>query len=311
MKKIIIYLVLAVVALCTGCKMNGAKKMESGGSNVADANKIIDYTNAILEVVKKYNEAAENAVKYYGQLEDKINGKNVYPFRTADIQFLWTAKKEAAKAFATPTDAFENNDKKFFADSMAAYHKIFDEFANNDSTLGAYIKAEDFKDDKYAKGKTLIDKQFILYPQLVSLRISLSDRIDKVADAAEDIALKDSPIKDAYIATKGDLGKVKSLVNKIADKETYTDVELSAIDAGYTALLASIEKNKGINPVNLQKENKIISFNNFYKFLTDEVLAIKPIIRTIKETKKLTENDYQKIGDIYKRVISDYNSWVK
>jgi len=312
MKRIFIYLPLAATLFTVGCKTKSGKTGADGKtdvSSVTDANKIIGYTNDVIDVLKKYNEAAENAVKYYGNLEDKMNGKTTYASPNSDMNFLWTVKEKAKNAFGAPTTAL-GDDKKFFEDSVGTYKKLFEAFQAQDSTLKIYVKAEDFKDDNFAKGKDLITKQYEIYPQLLRLRSAISGKIEKIADAAEEVSLKDSPIREAYKNAKGDLAKFRSLADFITSKEKFTDADLATIDADYTALTGNVEKNKTFDPAKLEKENKLVYYNNFYKSLTDELAEIKPAIRNIKEKKVLTESDYNLIDRSYSSAISSYNSWV-
>jgi Protein of unknown function (DUF3829) len=312
MKKIFIILSFVAV-LAVGCKSKGTKINANGSVEVSsqnDANKIIDYTNDLIDVMKKYNEASEKAVTSYESLEDSWSGKSRFFGSIAnDMNFLWTEKTKAAKAFGTPPAAL-GDALTFFNDSVGKYKGLFKKFQENDSVLKIYLKAEDFKDDKYVKGKDLLNNQYEIYPQLANLRSSIGAKIDLVADAAEEVSLKDSPIKDAYKAAKGDLATMRKLTNMIAGKEKYSDADLTAIDAAYAGFTLSIEKNKAANQTSLAKENKASQYNSFYENLIEENAKLKSVIRNIKTSKKLSENDYDAVDRSYSNVVSAYNSWV-
>jgi hypothetical protein len=314
-QKSFIYLFIFFVLMLSACKSKSGKTNFgfSDESSASDANKIISYTNDIIDVLKEYNDAAKKAVNYYGQLEDKMNGKSSFLMSNTSMNFLFTAASQAKNAFGAPTEAL-GNDKKFFKDSVGTYHKLFKAFISNDSTLNLYVKAEDFKDDQFAKGKDLVNKQYEIYPQLIRLREVIGNKIDQVAEAAEEISLKDSPIKGAYKAAKTDLAKLKKVADMIAIKaadEKYTDVELTAIETNYNELMASIDNNKDVDKEQLEKEHKTAMYSSFYKSLLNNVSEIKPIVRNIKETKKLSESDYNTLNNRYESVVSSYNSWVK
>jgi hypothetical protein len=318
MKTTTICSVLALALVFNACNQLSGNKA-AGSENVPDisskddANKIIEYTNALVDVVKKYNESAKENMNYYDQLADKMNGKRDYIIGgNSSANFLFTVNRQAAIAFAEPTSAL-GDDKKFFEDSMGLYRKLYDTFKDNDSTLNIYVKAEDYKDDDFVKGKSIIDQQYNIYPQLVRLRGNIGKKIDIVADAAEEVSLSDSPIKEAYKAAKTDLGKFEELANTMLDKaenEKYSDTEIAAIETKYNDLLSSIEKNKNIDKSNLEKENKADSYMRFYKYMTEKSAELKPIIRNIKGSKTLSNNDYEDINRKYNSIISDYNSWV-
>jgi len=309
MKKIIIP-VISAAFMIAGCKGGATKDADGkiGVSSEADANNIIGYTNDALEVLKSYNNFAGDKVKYYDELEKAWSQKESYNGFDG-IDNLWTVKKEADHVFNSIPDAL-GDEKKFFTDSIGKYRSLYRQFSSQDSTLELYIKAEDFKDDNYSKGKDLINKQFEIYPQLVSLRESIDAKIETVADAAEEVALKNSPIKDEYKFAKTDLATFKKVANMIVDNEKYTDADLASIDSAYNSLAASIAKNAAVDKTNLTKESKLDSYNDLYKKLNEQSLILKSVIRDIKETKKLTDSDNTTVTNAYNSAISSYNSWV-
>jgi hypothetical protein len=314
MKKNFVYAAYLCTIFFIGCNPSNAKKDKDGKlssttSSVEGANKIIEYTNDLMDVMKKYNEAANQALTYYEGVENKMSGKSSYAGSNTGMNFLWTEKKKAANAFGKAPGALAG-DAAFFNDSAAVYNKLFKQFKDQDSTLALYLKGEDFKDDKFEKGKTIINSQFELFPQLVRLRNVINDKIETVADAAEAVSLKDSPIKEAFAAAKGDLAKVKKFCNVVTSKENFTDARITEMNTSYDELSASIEKNKNLDKTNLDKESKTASYNTFYKEITESVIEMKPVLRAIRDTKKLSEDDYNKINRIYESIIRDYNSWV-
>lgn len=308
LKTCMCFLTLAVL---TGCDLKFKKKgSNSDDSPAAEATRVVNYTNSIVDVMRSYTGAAESAISYYTDLEEYVAGSRSYqPSTPSSMNFLWTDKEKASSAFGDPVDGI-GKDEQFFKDSLALYNRLFKTFKEQDSVLALYVKAEDYKDDAFAKGKTIIDKQNEIYPQLVRLRNSIETKIETVADAAEEISLKDSPILDAYKAAKGDLAKFKALANMIAEKETFSDADLATIDAKYNELTASIENNSHADKSKLNKENKTSQYTNFYQSITNQAAELKTIIREIKGNKKLTENEYNSLNNLYENVINAYNSWV-
>jgi hypothetical protein len=187
---------------------------------------------------------------------------------------------------------------------------LFTKFEQQDSILNLYMKGKDYMDDNYAKGKEIIGKQYEIYYQLAILKNSINDKIEILADEAEEIALKDDPMRDAFVAAKQDLRKVKNLVHTINSIDNYTDSDIKNIDAAYTDLAASIEAHKKLDRAALIKGNKNDAYNDFYESLTEEIATLKGFVRDIKENKKLKNTDYDRISNIIKNIISQYNSWV-
>ena len=310
-------LFITILASCNGGKDKNAKGGTKTGNtgkvdnSVDGANKIIIYTNDVIDILKKYNEAVEEMVKEYENVEEKMNSKekNIYLFGGTKFQLLMIEEKKAAVAFGSPTEALGSN-RDFFADSLAKYKTLFVKFKAQQSTLDLYVKGKDYLDDDYAKGKSLIQDQYKLYDQLIVLRNSISDKIELLADEAEEITLKDDPMREAFIAAKQDLRKAKSLVHTINGIDNFTDTDISKIDAAYNDLTASIEAHKNIDKTSLIKGNKNVQYDRFYQFLTEGVTEFKAIIRDIKQNKKLENTDYNNMNRIIGNIIDQYNYWV-
>jgi hypothetical protein len=315
MKKIFYY--TGAIIILTSCKSNSNKRFNGSTTTksntaVLEANRVIDYTNIVSEVVEKYTNAAADAIKDYDETNQKwTNNEDVIGVFSTDMDFLGNEKNKATIAFAAPVQELKD-DITFFKDSVGLYKDLFRQFKENDSTLKFYITAKDFKDDKYAKGKDLLNKQFEIYPQLARLYNSINKKIEKVAEAAEAVSQQDSPLKNAYSACKGDLNKMKSLVDFIIKKqEGFTEQDIVEIDKMYATFTNSIEQNKVANKADVEKANKTIQYNMFYDRITSESAAVKSIIRNIKSVKKLTENDYTLIDASYTNAVTVYNVWIQ
>jgi hypothetical protein len=316
MKKIIQYSLICILFL-NSCKFKNNTKFDRGAINesnmeILKENKIISYTNTVSEAVEKYTNAAADAMEDYDETNQKwSSNEEVMGVFSTDMDFLGSHKAFADIAFATPTPELEK-DAAFFADSLGAYKKLFDQFKENDSTLKLYITAKDYKDDAYVKGKGILQKQFEIYPQMVRLYNSINRKIEKVTETAEAISIKDSPIKNAILACKTDLKKMKSLVDFIIVKQKeFADEDIAEVDKQYAAFTNSIEQNKVANKAEVEKQNKTLLYNMFYDRLVTESASIKSIIRDIKNTKKLSENNYTLLDASYTNAVTVYNAWVQ
>lgn len=313
MKKVrLVFSYVLLVIAFAACKPSTTKDADGKEKlNVSEneAGDIIGYTNDVIDVLKKYNEAAKQAVEQYDRSIDMMNGKGVGIYMGPKLNFLWTEKKKAEHAFGTPVSALGAN-RQFFADSLKKYKSLFDTFRGQDSVIDLYIKGKDYLDDKGVKGKDLMDKQFVIYDQLVVLRDAIGEKIESVGDAAEEIALKNDPMKDAYVAAKSDLKLAKNLLHSIGDAEKFSDADIAKIDSSYNGLTASIETHKKIDRAALTKGNKNDAYNRFYTELTEELTELKVVLRNLKQSKKLSESDYNTVNNIFTSIVSDYNSWV-
>jgi hypothetical protein len=316
MKKIIQYSLISIL-FSNSCKFKNSTKFDRGTINesnieILKANKIISYTNTVSEVVEKYTNAAADAMEDYNETNQKwSSNEDVIGVFSTDMDFLGNNKTAADIAFATPVSELEQ-DVAFFTDSLTLYKKLFSEFKANDSTLKLYITAKNYKDDAYAKGKGILQKQFEIYPQIARLYNSINSKIEKVTETAEAVSLKDSPIKNAILACKGDLNKMKILVDFMVIKQAkFTDEDIAEVDKQYATFTYSIEQNKVANKGDVEKQNKTLLYNMFYDRLVTESASIKSIIRDIKSTKKLSENNYTLLDASYTNAVTVYNAWVQ
>jgi hypothetical protein len=316
MKKILNCIIFTILLL-DSCKLKNSGKFDRATINesnieILKANKIISYTNTVSEVVEKYTNAAADAMEDYNETNEKWStNEDVIGVFSTDMDFLGNYKTIADIAFATPVPELEK-DITFFTDSLMMYKKLFSEFKAYDSTLKLYITAKDYKDDAYVKGKGILQKQFEIYPQIVRLYNSINSKIVKVTESAEAISLKDSPIKNAILACKGDLNKMKSLVDFMVIKQVkFTEEDIVEVDKQYATFTNSIEQNKIANKAEVEKQNKTILYNMFYDRLVTESASIKSIIRDIKSTKKLSENNYTLLDASYTNAVTVYNAWVQ
>lgn len=310
------------IALMASCNSSGNKDPKnanngtSSGSDISedDANKIINYTNAVIDVLKVHQDAIHQAVKDYQEVEDDINdqsknGMDFYMHGSTALNVMFVDFRKGPIAFGEPTSAL-GKDKAFFADSVKAYKTLFDKFKAQNTELDLYMKGKDYKDDNFAKGKDLINKQYTLYDQLTALKRSINAKIEEVADAAEEVSLKDDPLREAYVAAKQDLKKTQELIQYIDGIDNYTDKDVTKIDADYAAIIASIDAHKTIDRAELVKAYKNDSYDRFYASLTEGITELKAHIRDIKANKKLEDTDYESIHQIIKNIVAQYNAWV-
>lgn len=105
-------------------------------------------------------------------------------------------------ALLNPGDCFPSS----AADSLKMYYRRFFDvskrlYANYDA-YRAYIKAEDYKDDNYAKGNEICKEEKELAEQIPGLRSQIYALLTPYADKAEEATLMDNPLKDHILAGK-------------------------------------------------------------------------------------------------------------
>jgi gamma-glutamyl phosphate reductase len=105
---------------------------------------------------------------------------------------------------------------------------------------------------------------------------------------------------------------MKILVDFMVIKQAkFTDEDIAEVDKQYATFTYSIEQNKVANKGDVEKQNKTLLYNMFYDRLVTESASIKSIIRDVKSTKKLSENNYTLLDASYTNAVTVYNVWVQ
>ncbi|MGY0036569.1 hypothetical protein [Pedobacter sp. NJ-S-72] len=142
-----------------------------------------------------------------------------------------------------------------------------------------YVKAQDYKDDKGTKGYLLIDTIRNTVQKLYTGKIVLMKKVNELADAAEVVVLKDSPLKEYIIAMKTDMKNFRSFVDLLANHgNDYTKIS-DKVQAGYKNLEAAQIKNANLNIDNAKKANKDAEYKRFYESFHDLLIRTKKTLR--------------------------------
>ena len=203
MKKIVSsYLILAMFVCSTSCKNGQSKTSGATGYNNSSAeaaSNIIEYTNLIVDMSNKHNDYLEDVVQGTDKVEKALKNPN------DRFAFISVMKPAYFPAFQSPTSKVSIDkpvkelgkaDQQFFKDSVGKYQALFKTMQDNDDKLYDYIKAQDYKDDKGAKGFALIDTIRAQAVTLYTLKSTLMKKVEVVAEESEMIMLIDSPLKD-------------------------------------------------------------------------------------------------------------------
>ena len=150
MKKITAISVVSLLLLAScGGKGKDAASMDYG---LEEANEVISYYNTSIDITKKMVDMGEIS-KIIDYMQK--NGKTL----VAPVVIRTPVSATDTTALLNPGDCFPSS----AADSLKMYYRRFFDvskrlYANYD-TYRAYIKAEDYKDDNYAKGNEICKEE--------------------------------------------------------------------------------------------------------------------------------------------------------
>jgi len=307
-------LVIAMFVSSTSCNNTSGKKPGASeySENAAEsASHIIEYTNLIVDMSNKHNSYLEDVVNNTTKLEEALKHPNDHyrfitinkPFSAPDFQQFNQKVKidEPVKELSSP-------DKKFFKDSITKYQGLFATMQATNNRMHEYITAEDYKDDKGAKGYAIIDTLRGQIAQLHSLKSAIVKKVEVVADASEQIILKDSPLKHYIIAMKKDMANIRSFIDLLGSEEKYAGIEAKA-KARYDSLEKAQAEHAQINIDNAKKANEDHSFNTFYDDFHKLLLNARKRMRDAGEKGHIESYDLESLDSDYDSLVRDYNNF--
>ncbi|MBP1650446.1 MAG: hypothetical protein H6Q26_603 [Bacteroidetes bacterium] len=308
------FLVIAMFVSSTSCNNTSGKKpgaSEYSENSAESASHIIEYTNLIVDMSNKHNSYLEDVVNNTTKLEEALKHPNDHyrfitinkPFSAPDFhQFNQKVKiDEPVKELSSP-------DKKFFKDSITKYQGLFATMQATNNRMHEYITAEDYKDDKGSKGYAIIDTLRGQIAQLYSLKSAIVKKVELVADASEQIILKDSPLKEYIIAMKKDMGNIRSFIDLLGSEEKYAGIEAKA-KAQYDSLEKAQAEHAQINIDNAKKANEDHSFNTFYDDFHKLLLNARKRMRDAGEKGHFESYDLESLDSDYDSLVRDYNNF--
>lgn len=291
MKKMLLCLAIAGVALLSSCGGNGSS---NGSMSTDDANSIIDYYNASLEVMKKaYNSKNREAILEYMQKQKQ----SVFRPTVSGNPLL---HPRDTTMVLNPGSYFS----KGVADSLTACYRAYfnagKKMYDNYNEYQAYLKAEDYKDDKYAKAIRLYEENKKLNDEISAAKTGIFTILAPLAEQAEEVCLTGNPLKDQIMAAKQIFNTMETLIEDfVADK-----VDTNAIEANYAELEKEVAAARNIPAVGSAYQK-----TSYTKFL-NEVEAFMGVLRKAKRDNKFNESNYKDLTRAYEITVNQYNFFV-
>jgi hypothetical protein len=307
MKKIVCSsFIFAIIVAFVSCKNFGKSAAYNDKSSSAASN-IIEYTNLIVDMSNNNNryleQVADNTVKIEKALK---NPNDRYAFMVVSKPFDHNFNISQKKV-DEPVSDLSKADQDFFKEKVTNYTTLYNSLKQSNDELHDYLTAQDYKDDKGAKGFILLDTVRNKIQRAYILKNELMKKVEVVADASEEVILKDSPLKDYIIAMKGDMKDVRKFIDLLESDKYSVIADKAKIQ--YDALEAAQIKHITIDPANAKKANKFAQFGIFYDRLHTFLLNARKILRDGAEKGELTESDLSTLNSDYDVLISSYNSF--
>ncbi|WP_313091598.1 DUF6845 domain-containing protein [Chryseobacterium flavum] len=308
MKKIIILaMALSLATVSVSCKKAvnklGNKVLNLGGTE--EANAIIEFNNNLIDSYKNTSKHIEGVLKYTEAAAAKSKGENVMimPIVLSAMDHSFSRIKGVPSGFGKDKAAIEA-DFTTYKTKKENIEKKFEE-------LKSYMNSEDYKDDKGAKAE-MIRKE--IETEANAFYISgenLMAKIKPATDAAEEVILKDHPMKEYIISSKKVMNSLDSVIEVLGKQYTGKFNEAEARKKyDEFAKVAEANSKMEFNVKDQQYAYKKSQFENFNKYASNFLDTYRKLIRDSKEAGKIPDSNIEQIDSSYESVLSAYNSFV-
>lgn len=310
MKKVFLIVgALTIASISTSCKKDGAtdsSKSEVSVKGSDDANDIIDFNNVIIEEYKKKSKRVDNILQYMDKAVAKSKGENV-PFIPSVIPMIGFSKKdisEVPKAFGKDKDAMDKSYASFKS-SFATIEKKFEE-------LKSYMSAEDYKDDKGAKADAIAKEIETASNSFFAAGDSILKTLKPIADKAEEITLKDHPLKDYIISSKTVLNSLDASYDAMDKSFAAGKYNEAEVQKAYDALEKTLKANqdKKFEVKDASYTSKGTYYDSFNRDISSYLDKLRKVMRDSKGSGNVSESNMSTLDSAYDSAISSYNNFI-
>ncbi|WP_316803774.1 DUF3829 domain-containing protein [Pedobacter nototheniae] len=315
MKLTIKLIALAFAVSFSACKGGGKKegaKTEYAESNKDDANDIVEYNNVLVSFTDKNNnylKSLENGLKTISRGLENPNNQFAFSgiINPISIPFYSNSKIKPE----TPPSALSSDDQKFFKENVAGLNSTMTKIKDTYKSLNDYIKAEDWKDDKSAKGKLLVDSIYSMSKNYYAYDDKILAKLEVIGDDAERIILKSHPLKEYIFALKDDKKAVDDFNRLLGESaEKYKAAE-PKIKTAYAALEAQRGKHSAMPAPNAKEfPGQGDSFKRFNEAFNDYLVEARKVMRDASTSGKISQSDGENLVRKQDYMRTAYNSFV-
>lgn len=174
------------------------------------------------------------------------------------------------------------------------------------------MSAEDYKDDKGAKAKKIQTEIEATAKDFVDAAERILVKIKPAADVAEEITLKDHPLKKYILSSKSMLNSIDNSYE--AFNKQYTDGKYNEAESqkAYDEVNKLWEANKALKfeTSDSQSKYKGTSYDNLNKNVGNYMDNLRKLMRDAKGSGKISDSDMRTLDNYYDSIISSYNTFV-
>jgi len=204
------------------------------------------------------------------------------------------------------------NDKTIIETDFNTYKAKRESIEKKYEELKSYITSEDYKDDKGAKAEALQKDIDAEAQAFFTAGENVLTKIKPATDTAEEVILKDHPMKEFILSSKTLMTSMDSVMD-VLDKQytgSFNEAEAQKKYDEFEKVVA-INTNKVFNVKEQQYAYKKTEFENVNKKAADFLDKYRKLIRDSKSTGRIADSNINEMDSAYESVLNSYNSFVK
>ena len=281
-------------------------------SDTEDANSIITYNNAMIQLDDKRRSYLERVISNVSKVEEGLeNPSSKLAFAVLMSPIYIAPIQRPGTSTDTPPSALETDDRDFFTSKGEEVSDKFDAIRESYKRLDEYVKAEDYKDDGGRKGNEIIDELIVLLEEYYTLNADLHRRLAAVSDGAERKILQDHPLKSYIFAAKDDFRAIDEFI-KTGEAQGGSYAEHEAVfREKYDALETAHKKHSEMSPEGMKDyAGKEASFARFNEAVNSFLVTARRIMRDAASSGQLSDRQLEALSDEMNSVRNAYNHFV-
>lgn len=306
-KMMMIALALSVSVTVVSCK-KGLDKIENAVKQAGEdqSQAIIDFNNNFLDSYKSSSRHVDNIIKYAEAAVKKSKGETVYsmPMVINSMDYSLSKIKGVPSGF--------DSEQKIIDADLNTYKAKRESIEKKYEELKSYITSEDYKDDQGAKALALQKDIDAEAKAFFTVGENIVTKIKPATEAAEEIILKDHPMRDYIVSSKSVMNDLDAVMD-ILDKQYTQGFNEAEAQKKYNELEKAVDVNakKEFDVKRQQYAYKKTLFENFNKRATEFLDKYRKLIRDSKTSNQIPDSNIQEISSAYDSVLNSYNSFVQ
>ncbi len=187
---------------------------------------------------------------------------------------------------------------------------VYNQIKTTYKSLYGYMQAEDYKDDNYEKGKSMVVQLNELGTKYYTVEGTVIQKLAAVGDAAERLLLKDNPLKELIYALKDDNAAVANLNALLDSSAGNYKAFAERASAAYGQLNDQYTKHSAAAFPEGNYANQRDAFRRYYTTLNEYLLFVRKTMRDAAGSEKIDVSDLKYMREEQDALRTYYNDFV-